>query len=169
MFGNMGMGEIALIMVVILLLFGAKRIPEIAGSFGNCATDDTIHTPRNVQDHGRRLRGRDQWRARPVGPWPADGPDHARDSTRNGRNLRRPAQRGATEESKPDSVSGDHLSARRLLLREAAEPPIARDALYPGLGEQRHRPCLRLQQGGLRFSLPADRRSEPGGHWSLWL
>ena len=34
MFGNMGMGEIALIMVVILLLFGAKRIPEIAGSFG---------------------------------------------------------------------------------------------------------------------------------------
>ena len=34
MFGQLGMGEIVLIMVVILLLFGAKRIPEIAGSFG---------------------------------------------------------------------------------------------------------------------------------------
>ena len=34
MFGNLGFGEILLIMVVILLLFGAKRIPEIAGSFG---------------------------------------------------------------------------------------------------------------------------------------
>ena len=34
MFGNLGMGEIAMILVVILLLFGAKRIPEVAGSFG---------------------------------------------------------------------------------------------------------------------------------------
>jgi sec-independent protein translocase protein TatA len=34
MFGQLGFGEILLIMVVILLLFGAKRIPEIAGSFG---------------------------------------------------------------------------------------------------------------------------------------
>jgi sec-independent protein translocase protein TatA len=34
MFGNLGMGEIAMILVVVLLLFGAKRIPEVAGSFG---------------------------------------------------------------------------------------------------------------------------------------
>ncbi len=34
MFGNLGMGELLIIMVVILLLFGAKRIPEIAGSMG---------------------------------------------------------------------------------------------------------------------------------------
>lgn len=32
--GNFSMWEIMLIFVVILLLFGAKRIPEIAGSFG---------------------------------------------------------------------------------------------------------------------------------------
>jgi sec-independent protein translocase protein TatA len=31
---NLGMGEIILILLVILLFFGAKRIPEIAGSFG---------------------------------------------------------------------------------------------------------------------------------------
>jgi sec-independent protein translocase protein TatA len=34
MFGNLGFGEILLILLVVLLLFGAKRIPEIAGSFG---------------------------------------------------------------------------------------------------------------------------------------
>jgi sec-independent protein translocase protein TatA len=34
MFGNLGVGELLIIMVVILLLFGAKRIPEIAGSMG---------------------------------------------------------------------------------------------------------------------------------------
>jgi sec-independent protein translocase protein TatA len=34
MFGNLGFGEILLILLVLLLLFGAKRIPEIAGSFG---------------------------------------------------------------------------------------------------------------------------------------
>ena len=34
MLGNIGVTEIMLLMVVVLLLFGAKRIPEIAGSFG---------------------------------------------------------------------------------------------------------------------------------------
>jgi sec-independent protein translocase protein TatA len=34
MFCNMGFPELLFIMVVILLLFGAKRIPEIAGSMG---------------------------------------------------------------------------------------------------------------------------------------
>ena len=32
--GNLGFGEILVILVVVLLLFGAKRIPEIAGSMG---------------------------------------------------------------------------------------------------------------------------------------
>jgi len=33
-FGNMGVMEIALILVVVLLLFGARRLPEIGSSFG---------------------------------------------------------------------------------------------------------------------------------------
>ncbi len=33
-FGNLGFGEIMLILVVVLLLFGAKRLPEIGSSFG---------------------------------------------------------------------------------------------------------------------------------------
>jgi sec-independent protein translocase protein TatA len=32
--GNLGIGEILIILVIVLLLFGAKRIPEIAGSMG---------------------------------------------------------------------------------------------------------------------------------------
>jgi sec-independent protein translocase protein TatA len=34
MLGNLGFPEILIIMVIVLLLFGAKRIPEIAGSMG---------------------------------------------------------------------------------------------------------------------------------------
>ena len=33
-FGNLGFFEIMLILVVVLLLFGAKRLPEIGASFG---------------------------------------------------------------------------------------------------------------------------------------
>jgi sec-independent protein translocase protein TatA len=34
MFGNLGAGEIILIVLVVLLLFGAKKIPELARSIG---------------------------------------------------------------------------------------------------------------------------------------
>jgi sec-independent protein translocase protein TatA len=34
MFGNLGFPEILLILVIALLVFGAKRLPEIGSSFG---------------------------------------------------------------------------------------------------------------------------------------
>ena len=34
MFGNIGMTELMVILVIVLVLFGAKRIPEISASFG---------------------------------------------------------------------------------------------------------------------------------------
>jgi sec-independent protein translocase protein TatA len=34
MFGGIGMQEVLLILVVVLLLFGAKRLPEIGGGLG---------------------------------------------------------------------------------------------------------------------------------------
>jgi sec-independent protein translocase protein TatA len=34
-FMNLGIGEILLILAVVLLLFGAKRIPDLAKSLGN--------------------------------------------------------------------------------------------------------------------------------------
>ena len=34
MFGNFGAGEIIIILVILLVIFGAKRLPEIGKSFG---------------------------------------------------------------------------------------------------------------------------------------
>jgi sec-independent protein translocase protein TatA len=34
MFGNLGAGEIILILLVVLILFGAKKIPELARGIG---------------------------------------------------------------------------------------------------------------------------------------
>lgn len=51
MFGNLGLPEILIILVLILLLFGAKRIPEIAGSFGKGITE----FKRNLNDAQRAI------------------------------------------------------------------------------------------------------------------
>jgi sec-independent protein translocase protein TatA len=51
MFGNLGFGELLIIMIVILLLFGAKRIPEIAGSMGKGIRE----FKRNVNDATREI------------------------------------------------------------------------------------------------------------------
>lgn len=34
MFGNLGIGELTIVMIIVLVLFGAKRVPEISASFG---------------------------------------------------------------------------------------------------------------------------------------
>jgi len=34
MFGNLGMWEVLIILFIVLLLFGARRLPELAGSLG---------------------------------------------------------------------------------------------------------------------------------------
>ena len=46
-FGNMGFMEILLILVVVLLLFGAKRLPEIGASMGKGIT---TRFPRNSRN-----------------------------------------------------------------------------------------------------------------------
>ena len=51
-FGNMGFMEILLILVVVLLLFGAKRIPEIAQSMGKGIRE----FKKSVSDVDRSLR-----------------------------------------------------------------------------------------------------------------
>lgn len=51
-FGNLGFGEILVILVIVLLLFGAKRIPEIAGSMGKGIRE----FKRNISDADRTLR-----------------------------------------------------------------------------------------------------------------
>ena len=61
-FGNIGFTEILLIAVVVLLLFGAKRLPEIGASMGKSITafkrglsDVDKQVRENVQEGGRRL------------------------------------------------------------------------------------------------------------------
>ena len=46
MFGNLGFGELMIIMVIVLVLFGAKRVPEISASFGKGIRE----FKRNVSD-----------------------------------------------------------------------------------------------------------------------
>ncbi len=65
MFGNLGFGEIMMILLVVLLVFGAKRLPEIGSSIGkgirefkrsitdagdaiNSAPDDRTQLPRSM-------------------------------------------------------------------------------------------------------------------------
>ena len=50
-FGNFGFGEILIILVIVLLLFGAKRIPEIAGSLGQGIND----FKRNLSDAQKQV------------------------------------------------------------------------------------------------------------------
>src|SRR5436190_21621432 len=61
---------------------------------------------------------------------------------------------------KPDSVYDGHLSASR-----NDWPVLAHGALYPGLGEQRQRPCLRLQQEGVTAFHPALLRARITSLW----
>jgi sec-independent protein translocase protein TatA len=50
-FGNFGFGEIMIILVIVLLLFGAKRIPEIAGSLGKGINE----FKRNLSDAQKQI------------------------------------------------------------------------------------------------------------------
>lgn len=48
-FGGLGFGELVLIFAVLLLLFGAKRLPELASGMG-----------RGIRDFKRALNGMDE-------------------------------------------------------------------------------------------------------------
>jgi sec-independent protein translocase protein TatA len=65
---NLGFPEIMLILVVVLLLFGAKRLPEIGASFGKgirefkrsmTEANDAISAPSNDQS-SRQIDGANQ-------------------------------------------------------------------------------------------------------------
>jgi len=75
MFGNLGVWEILMILVVVMLLFGAKRLPEMGASIGKgirefkrsiSQTEDAIMKPDDQRqvNSGRQL---DQPPATPPG------------------------------------------------------------------------------------------------------
>jgi sec-independent protein translocase protein TatA len=65
MFG-LGPGEMLMALVAILLLFGAKRIPEIAGSFGKGIRE----FKKNMSDVQKEIEAPE---ARPVDRLPSNG------------------------------------------------------------------------------------------------
>ena len=61
MLGNLGFPEILIIMVIVLLLFGAKRIPEIAGSMGKGIKE----FKKNINEASNSISGDDAPRYEP--------------------------------------------------------------------------------------------------------
>jgi sec-independent protein translocase protein TatA len=55
MFGNLGFGEIVGILVICLLLFGSKRLPEIGSSFGKGIRE----FKRSLSEAGEAVTGND--------------------------------------------------------------------------------------------------------------
>lgn len=56
-FGNLGFMEILLILVVVLLLFGARRLPEIGASFGKSIKEfkkGLSEVDRTLQEESRQ-------------------------------------------------------------------------------------------------------------------
>jgi sec-independent protein translocase protein TatA len=47
---NVGMGELVLILVIVLLLFGSKRVPEVAKSLGRSIK----HKPDDNEDKDKQ-------------------------------------------------------------------------------------------------------------------
>ena len=64
MFGNLGFGELMIILVIVLVLFGAKRIPEISASFGKGIRE----FKKNVNEVERSITEPEQTRFRDVDP-----------------------------------------------------------------------------------------------------
>ena len=50
--GNLGFGELLMVLVIVLVLFGARRVPEIGASIGKGIRE----FKRNISDVDRQLR-----------------------------------------------------------------------------------------------------------------
>lgn len=51
-FGNLGFTELLMILVIVLVLFGARRVPEIGASIGKGIRE----FKRNINDVGNQIR-----------------------------------------------------------------------------------------------------------------
>ncbi len=60
MFGNIGMSELMIILIVVLLLFGPKKLPELARSLGRSLNEfkkaaDDVKKELNVMDDFKKM------------------------------------------------------------------------------------------------------------------
>lgn len=82
MIGNLGFPEILLILLVVLLLFGAKRIPEIAGSMGKGIREFKRSINEATRDVSESASDRDK-----VGPGEPPPPPRTNDTDREPKRL----------------------------------------------------------------------------------
>jgi len=68
MFGNLGFSELMIILLVVLLVFGAKRLPEIGSSIGKGIRE----FKRSISDAGDAINAPDERTQLP--PRSIDGP-----------------------------------------------------------------------------------------------
>ncbi|MBC8183118.1 twin-arginine translocase TatA/TatE family subunit [candidate division KSB1 bacterium] len=62
MFGSIGPSELIIIMLIVLLLFGSKRLPELARGIGKATRQfkkalDDVKEEINLDDIDREIRG----------------------------------------------------------------------------------------------------------------
>ena len=96
MFGNIGFGEMMFILVVLLLLFGAKRLPEIGSSLGKGIRE----FKRSVNDiQGELTRPEDSHQMRQAPPPPPTAAAPLPPAA--------PVQQTPVATSTPDHVSSD--------------------------------------------------------------
>ena len=55
-FGNFGFTELLMVLVIVLVLFGARRVPEIGASIGKGIRE----FKRNINDVGNQVTGADR-------------------------------------------------------------------------------------------------------------
>jgi sec-independent protein translocase protein TatA len=60
MFGNIGATELIIILVIVLVLFGARKVPEIGASIGKGIRE----FKRNISDVDKQVRSTDETRER---------------------------------------------------------------------------------------------------------
>lgn len=102
MFGGLGIWELLLIFMIVLLFFGAKRLPEIGGSLGKGIREfkDSIggldeESNRELSAGDRREEGRREERERDPRPREAGSPGGP--ETPRGGGSDRPGESGGSE------------------------------------------------------------------------
>jgi sec-independent protein translocase protein TatA len=75
---NLGFGELVIVLVIVLVLFGAKRIPEISASFGKGIRE----FKKNVNDVERQVTEPDRSEPRLRGSDPLDTPRSTNEEVR---------------------------------------------------------------------------------------
>jgi sec-independent protein translocase protein TatA len=83
LFGTLGWPEIVVILAVVLLLFGAKKLPEVMGAFGKGVKE----FKKGMKDIGREISPEEEDGEKPVPPAEKERPAPPQAPHDSGREL----------------------------------------------------------------------------------